>query len=182
MTITDIAEKQAEERKREKRLVHLTNALGRDFVDSLKLKTKADKGSVEFFAKSFLDYIFFDQHKEIGEIHEEHIRHFLLEFAPQKLVLQKEIAKGSLEILSNLCNFLESKGYIKNSHQLNQAIKENSKQFLKLIEPSKKSIIKKEKPLKEKKATPASEIKAGRNDPCPCGSGKKYKKCCGKLK
>ncbi|MDH3390584.1 MAG: preprotein translocase subunit SecA [Desulfobulbaceae bacterium] len=24
--------------------------------------------------------------------------------------------------------------------------------------------------------------KIGRNDPCPCGSGKKYKKCCGKLK
>lgn len=24
------------------------------------------------------------------------------------------------------------------------------------------------------------EKKPGRNDPCPCGSGKKYKKCCGK--
>ena len=24
--------------------------------------------------------------------------------------------------------------------------------------------------------------KIGRNDPCPCGSGKKYKKCCGKNK
>ena len=24
------------------------------------------------------------------------------------------------------------------------------------------------------------EPKVGRNDPCPCGSGKKYKKCCGK--
>lgn len=24
------------------------------------------------------------------------------------------------------------------------------------------------------------EAKVGRNDPCPCGSGKKYKKCCGK--
>jgi uncharacterized protein len=22
--------------------------------------------------------------------------------------------------------------------------------------------------------------KLGRNDPCPCGSGKKYKQCCGK--
>jgi preprotein translocase subunit SecA len=22
--------------------------------------------------------------------------------------------------------------------------------------------------------------KVGRNDPCPCGSGKKYKRCCGK--
>ncbi|GAB6094797.1 YchJ family protein [Desulfatiferula olefinivorans] len=25
-----------------------------------------------------------------------------------------------------------------------------------------------------------SEPKIGRNDPCPCNSGKKYKKCCGK--
>jgi HEAT repeat protein len=28
-------------------------------------------------------------------------------------------------------------------------------------------------------AETASSIKVGRNDPCPCGSGKKYKKCCG---
>ena len=27
-----------------------------------------------------------------------------------------------------------------------------------------------------------SEKTVGRNDPCPCGSGKKYKKCCGKGK
>jgi preprotein translocase subunit SecA len=25
-----------------------------------------------------------------------------------------------------------------------------------------------------------SSEKVGRNDPCPCGSGKKYKQCCGK--
>ncbi|MGB2726911.1 MAG: SEC-C metal-binding domain-containing protein [Halobacteriota archaeon] len=25
------------------------------------------------------------------------------------------------------------------------------------------------------------EKKIGRNDPCPCGSGKKYKKCCGRI-
>ena len=24
------------------------------------------------------------------------------------------------------------------------------------------------------------EEKVGRNDPCPCGSGKKYKNCCGR--
>jgi preprotein translocase subunit SecA len=27
---------------------------------------------------------------------------------------------------------------------------------------------------------PAAAARVGRNDPCPCGSGKKYKKCCGK--
>lgn len=26
---------------------------------------------------------------------------------------------------------------------------------------------------------PASKEKVGRNEPCPCGSGKKFKKCCG---
>jgi SWIM/SEC-C metal-binding protein len=25
-----------------------------------------------------------------------------------------------------------------------------------------------------------TQNKVGRNEPCPCGSGKKYKKCCGK--
>jgi preprotein translocase subunit SecA len=29
-------------------------------------------------------------------------------------------------------------------------------------------------------STQTSHPKVGRNDPCPCGSGKKYKKCCGK--
>ena len=27
--------------------------------------------------------------------------------------------------------------------------------------------------------TVVAEKKVGRNEPCPCGSGKKYKKCCG---
>lgn len=27
---------------------------------------------------------------------------------------------------------------------------------------------------------PSKRVKVGRNDPCPCGSGKKYKKCCGR--
>ena len=35
---------------------------------------------------------------------------------------------------------------------------------------------------KEQKAsgTIRKPKKVGRNDPCPCGSGLKYKKCCGK--
>ncbi|MFC1767178.1 preprotein translocase subunit SecA [Candidatus Margulisiibacteriota bacterium] len=36
-------------------------------------------------------------------------------------------------------------------------------------------------PSKVSKQTPETKAeKTGRNDPCPCGSGKKYKKCCGK--
>ena len=35
------------------------------------------------------------------------------------------------------------------------------------------------KPSALKPAAPVSGKKAGRNDPCPCGSGKKFKHCCG---
>ncbi|OQA20800.1 MAG: preprotein translocase subunit SecA [Actinobacteria bacterium ADurb.Bin346] len=35
-------------------------------------------------------------------------------------------------------------------------------------------------PSKASKPEPVKVEKIGRNDPCPCGSGKKYKKCCGK--
>ena len=30
------------------------------------------------------------------------------------------------------------------------------------------------------KSAPVTSAKVGRNDPCPCGSGKKFKKCCGR--
>ncbi len=32
------------------------------------------------------------------------------------------------------------------------------------------------------KEPPRSSVKVGRNEPCPCGSGKKFKKCCGATK
>ena len=53
-------------------------------------------------------------------------------------------------------------------------------------------IVKKEAPIQRVQVLKAEDTgsdgsvsatrrsqKVGRNDPCPCGSGKKYKKCCG---
>ena len=45
------------------------------------------------------------------------------------------------------------------------------------------SLKKREKKFKETyrdSKTVVNTDKVGRNDSCPCGSGKKYKKCCGK--
>jgi uncharacterized protein YecA (UPF0149 family) len=54
------------------------------------------------------------------------------------------------------------------------------------LEKWKQAAIKREMHYKEVERngsilqTVQNEKKVGRNDPCPCGSGKKYKKCCGK--
>jgi len=45
-----------------------------------------------------------------------------------------------------------------------------------LSEEEQKKLYKEQK----ESTTIRKEKKVGRNDPCPCGSGKKYKKCCGK--
>ena len=46
-------------------------------------------------------------------------------------------------------------------------------------------LLKKKKPARNASHSDAggpiiNKDKVGRNDPCPCGSGKKFKKCCGK--
>ncbi len=45
-----------------------------------------------------------------------------------------------------------------------------------LLTPEKRKELYKEQ---KKSGTIVKDKKVGRNDPCPCGSGKKYKKCCG---
>ena len=49
---------------------------------------------------------------------------------------------------------------------------------LKFVETS---ISKSRKEADEEKSISQINKKVKRNEPCPCGSGKKYKKCCGKL-
>ena len=74
--------------------------------------------------------------------------------------------------------------------QMIEGIKENTVKMLLTIRPRPQVEIKREQPLKplatgedgtvKKIPMKADKKKPGRNDPCPCGSGLKYKKCCGK--
>ncbi|MDD2496073.1 MAG: SEC-C metal-binding domain-containing protein, partial [Bacilli bacterium] len=63
---------------------------------------------------------------------------------------------------SNIANFL-----------LKVEIKQN-------IEPKRKTVIHTNDGKESVKTAPKKSQKIGRNEPCPCGSGRKYKQCCGK--
>ncbi|CDF57349.1 preprotein translocase subunit SecA [Thermobrachium celere] len=69
------------------------------------------------------------------------------------------------------------------------SIKEDTLRFLYRLKPERE--VKRERVAKEtstnydesvKKTPIKKEKEVGRNEPCPCGSGKKYKHCCGKNK
>jgi uncharacterized protein YecA (UPF0149 family) len=192
MGLADIQKKQSEERQREKRLVHFTNAVSRDFLTSKIFKTKAKtfRDNADYVIKSFLDYIFFSEHREMRELNDTLTTHFMIEFAPKKLNFTAETAADVAEILSKFLVFLDDEDHIHNGAELSSVVKKNNRAFLKMLPKTKRKtakITKKKSPIGHKTSVKkksgkktAPDIKVGRNDPCPCGSGKKYKKCCGK--
>lgn len=187
MALADIQRKSADERKREKRLVHLTNGLARDYLDSPSFKKGAgpDRAAAEYTVKSLLDYLFFEERKELRELNGSHIRQFMLVHAPRRLQITPENAAEVPAIVSDFLRFLDTTGHIKNGDQLRASVKEHERAFVKSLPPAKKARPKAtkaataRKPAGAKKTALKEEAKIGRNDPCPCGSGKKFKKCCG---
>ena len=47
------------------------------------------------------------------------------------------------------------------------------------VEPNKPEDISDVERLLNPPEAAKAQVKTGRTDPCPCGSGKKYKRCCG---
>ena len=71
--------------------------------------------------------------------------------------------------------------------QMVNAIKEDTAKMVLTVkvnreeQPKREQVAKPIEPQSEEKKQPAKAgAKVGRNDPCPCGSGLKYKKCCGR--
>ena len=64
--------------------------------------------------------------------------------------------------------------------ELESVFEENGWKYKIELEPDKPEDITNLEILLNPQKTKNAEKKAGRNEPCPCGSGKKYKKCCSK--
>lgn len=67
--------------------------------------------------------------------------------------------------------------------EMNNSIKEDTLKGLfnvRPVEEVRRKQVAKETKSSDQQVTVVKGKKIGRNDPCPCGSGKKYKKCCGR--
>ena len=75
--------------------------------------------------------------------------------------------------------------------EMTRSIREDTVKLLLTVRVASEEDVKREQAAKvtsesgasdgsEKGRTVRKGKKIGRNDPCPCGSGKKYKKCCGR--
>jgi uncharacterized protein YecA (UPF0149 family) len=90
-------------------------------------------------------------------------------FSSISLQLRMEMAdQKTADYIFEIRNKLGLSKFQKISQEVFNGLPEEYKEHVPLNEFIKDETIRHESP------------KFGRNDPCPCGSGKKYKKCCGK--
>lgn len=89
---------------------------------------------------------------------------FLESLAPQRGVPAEVHAKVP-DLVAAFLGYLEGEGRLGGGRAMGVTLKAMRERYAELAAA-------KPKPIKNKAS------KLGRNDPCPCGSGKKYKKCC----
>ncbi len=105
--------------------------------------------------------------KDVSEKTDEDLEKELLEYSPE-IFAQAKTPQMRKMIINIYRKMLEDKVDINNE-------KEVRKWFQKHPEVAQGG-----EPLPKPETYKREAPKVGRNDPCPCGSGKKYKKCCGK--
>lgn len=126
-----------------------------------------------------------------------------LDLLPGKVSAELSVYRSVEPVLAGFFKFLQEKGHITKAPALISRLKKVSGTMINLAGnpenwgPSKKLVmgaiqagVNMEEPgafdryvqkvnMMNEKAAEAPGLKVGRNEPCPCGSGKKYKKCCG---
>ncbi|MFD2830630.1 SEC-C metal-binding domain-containing protein [Corticicoccus populi] len=155
-----------------------------DMNEEQYLMVRKLQGSRDYYEPEFAKFIkfsdpnFIDEssaHETLREFVEREIPGNTEELHPSYIHLLQLIMSGKQR--EDIKNYLVSEGVQFDSADEENAffdniggIVENTRHF--------KYRGFKERELKTK--TVVKEEKVGRNDPCPCGSGRKYKKCCGK--
>jgi SEC-C motif-containing protein len=107
--------------------------------------------------------------KNRGEGEEESVRRWAQEsewLGLEILSTEKGGAKDDEGVVEFVCRYRDRKGVAHAHHELSTFVKEDGRWLFREGHTPAQETLRREAP------------KVGRNDPCPCGSGKKFKKCC----
>ena len=131
------------------------------------------------FAKGLWDYLEqtkYPDGQELSAWHKTKFMHDDISWTKLDII---DVKKGGVSDedgeVSFVAHYVEN-GEKKTLQEVSRFIKEEGKWFYSEHE----SKIISSAPSSVAKSIVRDQPKVGRNDPCPCGSNKKYKKCCGK--
>lgn len=150
------------------------------FVDSvqalrLEVGTTAD---IRTIAQRFLQVCYEDLGKAPRLLDGEELRSLLVELLPRHFGVKEPLAAAVPAVLAAYLQFLDESAVVTNRFELGRALDQHGDEFVAVVQRGDAhaggvAITDKGRPFVHQ------ADKTGRNDPCPCGSGKKFKKCCG---
>ncbi|MFQ5443820.1 MAG: YchJ family metal-binding protein [Nitrospinales bacterium] len=131
------------------------------------------------FAKGQWDYLEQTRYPGDGELEDGRYSNLTHDGISWKKLEIFDVRKGGAFDESGEVSFVAcytENGEEKKLHETSKFIKENGRWYY----SERQSKIAAPDPAPPAKPFVRNQPKVGRNDPCPCGSGKKFKKCCGK--
>lgn len=127
----------------------------------------------------FLKVAYDELGKAPQKLHGDEVEAAITQLLPRHFGKKDPLAPAVAEVLSAYFDYLQDTAILSQHYELQQAVQGSQDAFLAAVESGAAhaqgpAIVDKSKPFVHRAK------KTGRNDPCPCGSGKKLKKCCGK--
>lgn len=126
-------------------------------------------------ARLFLQHCYTDHVGTLSDLSGDDVKTVVLHDMPKVVTRDKGYAAGTPNLVRALLTFTHEHTPITDWKNVETALEQIEHEFPKVLEG-------KSSRVKVSVATPVvrEEKKVGRNDPCTCGSGKKWKACCGK--
>ncbi len=146
-----------------------------EFLDSAAARALGRRDDVRRAAKLVVDACFDDLGIEPRLLDREQTRDLLLNVVARKIGAKDPLVPLVPRVARALFGHLADTALVPNSFEIDAALDEIDAGFAAAVRAD-----------GERAAGKAETIvnradKVGRNDPCPCGSGKKFKQCCLKL-
>ena len=193
-----------------KKILGQVRKWGQEFSKSKHFEelTEEQKQESGFILETFTEYMYSYHGLLPEEWNESELENCCLETLPRKVSADDAYFRSMAPVLSAFFAFSGEKGLLKNASHLAKRVKTITNRLVKSASdpgswgPAKSFVMAaqdsgvditnqdemhrfmalyNQKMLSRPKAEPMRVTpKVGRNEPCPCGSGKKYKKCCGR--
>jgi preprotein translocase subunit SecA len=153
--------------------VELKNFMASDEAEALETK---HQDYLDTVVRAFLECVYIYHDTAPIELDASELRSIVLETLPRCFSGKEDYLSAVPEIVGGYIDYLENAELANDPKGLDKVMTEMKKKFTRTAKK-----VKPDDRLYSE--TGGQQIKrddgkVGRNDPCPCGSGKKYKKCC----
>jgi SEC-C motif-containing protein len=150
------------------------------FLDSPQARSAGlpDRRAVQAIVERFLDSAFAGVGKAPRHLDAEDLHQILGHDLPARFAKKDPLAKDVPAVLRAYVDSLEQRAILPQAYELRAALEENLPHFTQAVASGKAHSHDHGGGGPPQKPFVNRADKVGRNDPCPCGSGKKFKQCC----